>query len=66
MSKVREEALVRIPVSLRVIAGAIGALAYIWSVVLVIQGRVGLSLILGGVGTLCLCVTFAPMRESAY
>jgi hypothetical protein len=56
----------RIPIPLRAIAGVIGALAYVWAVILVIQGRLGLSFIVGCVGTLCLRVTFAPMRESAY
>lgn len=63
---VREQGVMRIPIPLRVIAGILGALAYIWAVVLLVQGRGGLSLVVGCVGTLCLRITFAPMRESAY
>lgn len=56
----------RIPLTLRVIAGFLSAVLFVWAVVLLIEGRYGLSSIAGGVGALCARVAFAPMRESAY
>lgn len=56
----------RIPFPVRIIAGVGGALAWIWVVVLVIQGRFGTALILGILGTLSESLAFAPMRESPY
>ena len=56
----------RIPLPVRVIAGAVCALAYVWSIILVIQGRFGVSLIVGAFGTASGAVAFAPMRESPY
>ena len=58
--------LMRVPVSVRIIAGIIGALAWIWVVLLVIQGRLGTALMLGILGTVSESLAFAPMRDSAY
>ena len=56
----------RIPLPVRVIAGVVGALAYIWAFALLIQGRSVMCLIIGALGTASLSITFAPMRESPY
>jgi hypothetical protein len=56
----------RFPIWVRIIAGVVGAAADIWAMILVIQGRFGLSVAVGVIGTLCLGITFAAMRESAY
>jgi hypothetical protein len=56
----------RIPLTLRVIAGLLSAVLLVWAVVFVVQGRYGVSLIAGSVGALCARITFSPMRESAY
>ena len=56
----------RIPLPVRVIAGIVCALAYIWAFVLVIQGRFGMAFIIGALGTGSGSIAFAPMRESAY
>ena len=56
----------RIPLPVRVIAGVVCAVAYIWAFILVIQGRVGMAFIIGAVGTGSGAIAFAPMRDSAY
>ena len=56
----------RIPLPVRLIAGVVCAVAYIWAFILVIQGRVGMAFIIGAVGTGSGAIAFAPMRDSAY
>ena len=56
----------RIPIVLRAIAAVVCTVAQVWAIVLVVQGRFGLSLLVGTAGALCGRLAFAPMRESAY
>ena len=56
----------RIPVPVRAVAVVVCAVAYIWAIVLLIQGRSVMALIIGALGTASGSVAFAPMRESPY
>jgi hypothetical protein len=56
----------RIPLPVRLIAGVGCAVAYIWAVVLAIQGRTVIALVIGALGTASGSVAFSRMRESPY